>query len=108
MATKPGPTFLPLRWMAEEVDYGFLVSQYLVHCCLYHEIGRPVLSDFEFDQLASWLFDKRDEETVLGHPHCHLIDFGSLEHNSSGHYIQLPLIVRNCAQRIADGELKIL
>lgn len=71
---------------------GQCLSWWLVHSCLYYEMGYNVITDDEWVTLGKWVQASWDE---LRHPHKHLVDITCI--TSTAHYIQFPTIVRNTA-----------
>lgn len=74
---------------------GRLIPLYLVHACLYYQLGHSTITDREFDTLAERIYH---EWFQLEHVHKPLIERDSLR--TTGAYIKFPLIVEHTAKSI--------
>ncbi len=83
---------------ANEMNQGQLVSWFLIASCAYYELGKPVMSDEEFDKLVERLAEEYDEIT---HSHKHLITEDHLK-ATSGYDINFPTIVKDVARTIIN------
>ena len=79
-----------------------LLVDWLIHSCLYYKLDTSVISDEEFDKLASLLRHNWDQVT---HHHKDLVDVSELMRTSSGYYLKFPGIVVSCAEKIRDGKM---
>jgi NAD-dependent DNA ligase len=73
-----------------EDDCDLLVPWFLMACFAYYELGRPIMSDAEFDHLVGLLAEHWE---VIDHPHKKLID-PEIFSVGSGFALDYPSIVR--------------
>ena len=79
-----------------ELSPNELVSWFLISCYAYYQVGKPVISDQEFDLIVDRLkavYDKAD------HPHKSLITEEHLN-ATTGYDLAYPSIVKQCAMEL--------
>lgn len=99
-------THLPAPHVAIEEPRAKLVAHYIIHSYLYYELGKPLISDFEFDELACLLREYLWDEGVRGQEHFNLLDLEQLETSTSGFYLHYPAKVRGCAEWLLNQQKK--
>ena len=99
-------TRLPWEFEPGEAPRARLLAHYLVHSCIYYELGRSIISDHEFDELASMLYFYREEPSICGHEHARLIDWDMLANGSSGFYLKFDSRIRGCAEWLLNKNRK--
>lgn len=84
-------------------DIKKLISEYLIHCFLYYELGESVISDDEYNLIPLELVDRFEEVLSCDHIHKKLVKLDAIK-GSTGFHLKgkYPQVVKFCAYEMLD------